>query len=157
MIDKNQVLLLAEERVNELNKGLYIVDLTISPSNSIYVEIDNENGPVAIADCISISRNIEHSLDRESMDFELQVSSAGLDRPLKHEKQFKKSIGKKVSILLVSGLEVEGTLSHCDEKVLHLAKEIVSPNDKSKKVKGIENIALEREQIKEVKRLVTFK
>jgi ribosome maturation factor RimP len=91
------------------------------------------------------------------MDFELQVSSAGLDRPLKHEKQFKKSIGKKVSILLVSGLEVEGTLSHCDEKVLHLAKEIVSPKDKSKKVKGIENIALEREQIKEVKRLVTFK
>ena len=90
MIDKNQVLLLAEERVNELNKGLYIVDLTISPTNSIYVEIDNENGPVAIADCISISRNIEHSLDRESMDFELQVSSAGLDRPLKHEKQFKK-------------------------------------------------------------------
>lgn len=157
MIDKNRVLWLAEERVNELNKGLYVVDLTISATNVIYVEIDNEHGPVAIADCISISRNIEHSLDREIMDFELHVSSAGLDRPLKHEKQFKKSVGKKVSIKLIAGTEVEGVLDYCDDKVLRLTKEILSKAEKSKKVKGIETVEIGREQIKEVKRLVTFK
>lgn len=157
MIDKNRILSLAEERVNELDKGLYIVDISVSPTNVIYVEIDNENGPVAIADCISISRNIEHSLDREIMDFELQVSSAGLDRPLKHEKQFIKSIGKKVSVRLASGSDIEGTLDSFDEKELYLSREILSKSGKNKKVAGIENVKFQREEIKEVKRIVTFK
>ena len=91
MIDKSLVLRLAEERIQELNRGLFIVDLTISTRNVINIELDREGGGVSIEDCISVSRNVEHNLDRESVDFELNVSSAGMDRPLRHEKQFIKN------------------------------------------------------------------
>ena len=41
MINKDKVIALVEERINELGNGLYIVELTISSANSIHVEIDN--------------------------------------------------------------------------------------------------------------------
>jgi len=48
MIDKNLVLSLAEERIQELNRGLFIVDLTISTRNVINIELDREGGGVSI-------------------------------------------------------------------------------------------------------------
>src|SRR5690554_744927 len=87
MLNKENIEKLALERINELDKGLFIVDISISPKNVIQVELDCEDGNVAILDCVSVSRNIEHNLDREEQDFELSVSSAGLDRPFRVLKQ----------------------------------------------------------------------
>ena len=90
-MDKNIILQLAQERIDSLDRGLFIVDITISASNVINIELDKEQGGVSIEDCISVSRNVEHNLNREVEDFELNVSSAGMDRPLRHEKQFHKN------------------------------------------------------------------
>lgn len=94
MLDKKIIKNLAEERINELNNGIYIVELTVSASNVIHVEIDKLKGGVSVEDCMSVSRNIEHNLDREKEDFELHVSSAGLDKPLRHINQYAKNIGQ---------------------------------------------------------------
>jgi ribosome maturation factor RimP len=83
MISKEKVLELIEERFNELNNGLFLVELAISKTNKIRVEIDKHQGGVSIQDCMSVSRNVEHNLDREDEDFEIEVTSAGLDKPLR--------------------------------------------------------------------------
>ena len=70
MIERKRIIELAQERIDELDKGLYIVDANVSPSNTINVEIDCLEGGVAIIDCMSISRNIEHNQE-EDVEFEL--------------------------------------------------------------------------------------
>ena len=73
MIKKDLITKLIDERIAELNNGLYVVELTISPSNVIRVELDKVSGGVTVTDCMSVSRNVEHNLDREEQDFELHV------------------------------------------------------------------------------------
>lgn len=49
--------------------------------------IDGDNG-VSINDCISVSRAIEHNLDREEEDFSLEVTSYGISLPLRVPRQY---------------------------------------------------------------------
>lgn len=65
--------LLAEALENR--PDLFLIDLTISSSNAICVILDGDNG-VSLNDCIEVSRQIEHNLDREEVDFSLEVASA---------------------------------------------------------------------------------
>jgi len=96
-----------EERAN----GLFIVELSISSRNVIRLELDKHEGGVTVEDCVSVSRNIEHNLDRETVDFELHVSSAGLDKPLRVHAQYVKNVGRGIEVKLKEGGEPhEGTL-----------------------------------------------
>ena len=64
--------------------------------------IDKEGG-ITVDDCEKISRAFEEILDREdyiSENYIFEVSSPGLDRPLKKEKDFERSVGKDVEIKL---------------------------------------------------------
>ncbi|KPJ98125.1 MAG: hypothetical protein AMK71_11920 [Nitrospira bacterium SG8_35_4] len=65
------------------------------------VYIDREGG-VTIDDCEAASREIEAVLDVEDpipYSYVLEVSSPGLDRPLKKPKDFKRFSGKKVRLV----------------------------------------------------------
>jgi ribosome maturation factor RimP len=75
---------------------------------------------VAIQDCINLSRHIEHSLDREQQDFELEVSSPGIDQPFRHERQYRKYAGQEVEIKLRNGLKHKGILSLQPENAISL-------------------------------------
>lgn len=158
MIDLQVVEKLALERIEELNRDLYIVDLKISSNNIISIELDRVKGSVSVDDCISVSRNIEHNLDREVTDFELNVSSAGLDKPLRHNNQFIKNIGKSVEVLLKSGESVTGVLVSNTTNNLNLKTEKkVRVDGKKKKEKVIENLNIKFQEIKEVKVKLSFK
>jgi ribosome maturation factor RimP len=157
MIDKSLVLRLAEERIQELNRGLFIVDLTISTRNVINIELDREGGGVSIEDCISVSRNVEHNLDRESVDFELNVSSAGMDRPLRHEKQFIKNTGRLLTFLKTDGVQVEGVLKSFHPSGFVVTVERKVKNEKNKNVIIEEELTLSANEIKEIKRVISFK
>ena len=64
------------------------------------VFIDKEGG-ITVDDCELVSRAFEETLDREdyiSENYIFEVSSPGLDRPLKKEKDFARSIGEEVEI-----------------------------------------------------------
>ena len=91
MIPKKRIIELAQERINELDNGNYLVDVSVSAKNVILVKMDNLNQGVSIKDCVSVSRNIEHNLDREKQDFELKVSSPGLDQPFMVHEQYLKN------------------------------------------------------------------
>jgi ribosome maturation factor RimP len=156
-MDKKRIIELAQERIDALNKGLFIVDISISATNVINVELDTEVGGVSIEDCISVSRNIEHNLDREQEDFELNVSSAGMDRPLRHIKQFVKNTGRKITVLKANGELIEATLVNYENDRFMLSVERVVKNEKNKKVSMVEELTLDRKEIKEIKRVISFK
>lgn len=66
----------------EADNSLFLIDFSIGQGNVIKVVIDGDNG-VSINDCISVSRAIEHNLDREEEDFSLEVTSYGISLPLR--------------------------------------------------------------------------
>lgn len=158
MINKVKVQELIDERISELNNGLFVVELSISSSNVITVELDKHEGGVSVNDCMSVSRNIEHNLDREQQDFELNVSSAGLDRPLRVLPQYIKNIGKTVKVVKTDGTKTEGTLIAANEEKITIEnskKETIE--GKKKKEVIVEQHELPFSNIKETKIVISFK
>ncbi len=142
----------------ELDNGLFIVHLNVSESGIINVEIDKYEGNVSMKDCMSVSRNVEHNLDREDEDFELHVSSAGLDRGLRVLPQYTKNIGRQVKVKLHEGGSVEGELtaaSHEQITVQTTRKEKIE--GKKKKETIIEDFTFTMDKIKETKIVISFK
>jgi ribosome maturation factor RimP len=156
MISKREIIKLAEERINELNNGNYLVAVHISAKNSIKVKMDNINQGVSIKDCVSVSRNIEHNLDREKEDFELQVSSPGLDQPFVVINQYLKNLGNKVTVTTKSNTVLIGELLEANKKEITL-KEIKIKKNTATKKKTIENIhQIMMSEIKETKLIISF-
>ena len=164
MITKDLVRKLAEERIMERDERIFIVDLSISPSNIIRLEIDKTEGNVTIEDCVSVSRNVEHNLDREAVDFELHVSSAGIDKPLRVFKQYPKNIGRDLEVVTKDKIKKTGTLVEVDEQKLVLMsteKRPVlnadgTPHPKKKEVVEIKEEVM-FSNIKEAKIVISFK
>ena len=158
MISKKTVLKLIDERIEELANGLFVVDLTISATNVIHVEIDKHEGNVSVSDCMSVSRNVEHNLDREEEDFELHVSSAGLDKPFRVPAQFAKNIGREVKVVMLDGTKKTGELKSANTKELVLeTTRNEKPEGKKKKELIVEQLVLPMDQIKETKIVISFK
>jgi ribosome maturation factor RimP len=138
MITKKLITDLAEERMAERDNGLFIVELTISSRNVIRLELDKHEGGVTVEDCVSVSRNIEHNLDRESQDFELHVSSAGLDKPLRVHAQYVKNIGRGLEVQVKSGEKLEGTLTAVNEETIVVSWEEKREIEGKKKKETVE-------------------
>ncbi|MNJ83110.1 Ribosome maturation factor RimP [compost metagenome] len=158
MISKQKVKELAEERIKDRDERLFIVELTISASNVIRLELDKTEGNVSIEDCMSVSRNIEHNLDREDADFELHVSSAGLDKPLRVHAQYVKNIGRDLDVKLKSKEKATGTLIAVDETgvVLKREEKQAVEGKKKKELVVIEN-KIAFSDINEAKIVISFK
>ena len=93
------------------------------------VYADKEGG-ITIDDCVTISRALEGKLDEEDFISEayiLEVSSPGLGRPLKRERDFARSIGAAVDVKLYQAVnqqkEYTGLLKAYDEKKVILELE----------------------------------
>lgn len=158
MINKKEITRLAQERIEELGKDLFIVEINISPKNVINVELESTEGGVTIEDCVSVSRNIEHNLDRETQDFELHVSSAGLDKPLRVHQQYVKNIGREVKTKLNSGEKLQGLLVSVNEQGFEIEqKRKERLEGKKKKVEVIEIFPVAFEDEKETKIIISFK
>ena len=158
MISKKKVEELIKERIEELDNGLFVVDLTISQSNFINVELDKHEGSVAVKDCMSVSRNIEHNLDREDEDFELSVSSAGLDKGFRVFAQYKKNIDRDVKVKFIEHGGVEGKMIEATEEY------IVIQTTKKERIEGrkkkeiiIEDHKIPMDTIKDTKVIISFK
>jgi ribosome maturation factor RimP len=78
-------------------------------------------GGVCIDDCERVSRELGHVLDAEDViaqRYDLEVSSPGLDRPLRTDREFRWAMGKRVRCALLDGREVEGRLALVDAERL---------------------------------------
>ena len=109
MINKEEILRLAEAHLEGSEN--FLVDLKVSSTNRITVLIDNMNG-ITIDACVAMSRAIEHNLDREKEDFELMVSSPGLEMPFTITRQYYKNEGRMVDVVDKQGKKFTGLLKN---------------------------------------------
>ena len=91
--------------------------------------VDKEGG-ITIDDCEIVSRALSDLLDAEDYieeNYILEVSSPGLDRPLKKEKDFARSIGKDVELKLFKAVnkqkEFAGVLKAYDAETVTIEME----------------------------------
>lgn len=100
------------------NPALFLIDFTVGNDNTIRVILDGDEG-VNLQDCMNVSRAIEHNLDREEVDFSLEVTSAGATSPLQLPRQFRKNIGRKLAVRTNEN-EFEGTLTEATDDTITL-------------------------------------
>lgn len=148
MINKDLIEKLVNEKLAETDS--FLVNLSVSPDNKITVHIDNDAG-LPISECVNLSRHIEAHLNRDEEDYELQVSSPGLDNPLRMFRQYRKNIGRPVEVLLADGKKIEGKLMAATEDAI----EVLPRNSHPKR--PAENIKINTQQIKQTKLVITFK
>ncbi|MFN8770227.1 MAG: ribosome maturation factor RimP [Neisseriaceae bacterium] len=119
--------------MNKLNKilektipglGFELVDFEITPNRTIIVYIDKPGG-ITIDDCEVVSRHLSNLLLVEEIDYNrLEISSPGLERPLKKLADFTRFCGSKVKIKtidLINGQKVfQGTVKQVDDNNISL-------------------------------------
>lgn len=155
MITNAQIQELIADRLVE--KNCFIVYLDVKPGNNIQLELDSPNG-LSISDCIDFSRQIEHNLDREAEDFELHVSSPGLDKPLRVFQQYQKNIGRDIKVVLLDDKKVEGKLEEVNESEIKLTYTLTEKIEgKKKKLKKIVEEIIPFTNIKETTIIISFK
>lgn len=155
MIDKTLLIDLTEAYLKESSN--YLVDLILGADNAITIEIDNNQG-VDISDCVALSRHLESKLDRETEDFELTVTSAGLTSPLKTARQYKKYEGKEVEVLSKTGQKVTGQLRSSDDNGFTITvTRKVKPEGEKRKTEVQEDIHFGYNEVKHTKYLIRFK
>lgn len=111
MIDKTLLTRTVEDAIADTD--IFIVDIKVSPSNEIVVELDSASG-LDIDTCADITRKIESVFDRDAEDYELEVGSAGLTAPFKVIGQYIKNIGNEIEVLTDDGHKYKGILKTVD-------------------------------------------
>lgn len=91
----------------------FLVSLRIKPTNNIKVFIDGDEG-ITIEKCVRFNRRLYKMIEEAAMypegDFSLEVSSPGIDEPLKLHRQYNKNIGRDLGITFNDGSVKEGKL-----------------------------------------------
>lgn len=109
MIEKDHITELVREYIK--NTPLFLVAVKVSASGRITVLADTMKG-ITIDECVSLHRFIESKLDRDKEDYELQVSSPGLDMPFMVESQYFKNEGRNVEVIDNGGEKFNGKLKN---------------------------------------------
>ncbi len=91
----------------------FLVSLKIKPTNNVKVYLDGDNG-LPIEKCVYFNRQLYKLLDESGLfppgEYSLEVSSAGVDEPLKMHRQYNKNIGRLVEVIFADGTRKEGKL-----------------------------------------------
>jgi len=145
---------IVKDLVNDFidKKAIFLVDVKVSTANRITVLVNKPSG-ITIDECAMISRHIETNLDRNREDYELNVSSPGLNMPFRVREQYEMSIGKPVEVIDNQGKTTRGILM----KVEGERFEIESEKTTIGKKKETQELAFNFNEIKTVKEVISFK
>jgi ribosome maturation factor RimP len=131
-----------EQRVNRLietEPDVFLVEVRIKPTNNIKVFLDADNG-ISIDRLVQFNRKLYRQIEEEQVfpnnDFSLEISSPGLDEPLKLNRQYKKNIGRFVEVMKADGTITEGKLISSEEDQVVIEEE----KGKGKKKEMIQHI-----------------
>ncbi|MEC5147893.1 Ribosome maturation factor RimP [Chitinophaga sp. 180180018-2] len=126
--------------IREIAEGLlvdhpdnFLVDIRIKPTNNIKLFLDGDKG-VPVATLVSFNRQLYPLLEAAALfpdnDFSLEVSSPGLDEPLKLHRQYLKNIGRKVEVTLLDGSVKEGTLLAVTDDAINIEELVGKKKEK---------------------------
>ena len=150
MIEKQHVQLVVDEFIK--GTGLFLVAVKVSSSNRITVLADKNEG-ITIDECAAIHRHVENSLNRDIEDFELQVSSPGLDLPFGVIEQYFKNEGRKVEVIDNEGSKLAGKLKNVTAGGFELETEVKVKG----KTKELKDVSFNFDQIKSTRVILTIK
>jgi ribosome maturation factor RimP len=150
MVEKQNIQRLVEEFIK--GTGLFLVAVKVSSANRITVLADKNDG-ITIDECAAMHRHIEKNLDRDKEDFELQVSSPGLDLPFGVIEQYFKNEGRKVEVIDNEGSKYSGKLKNVTEGGFELETEMKIKG----KTKELKDVSFNFEQIKSTRVILTIK
>jgi len=154
-MDKGIVKSLLDNALQE-NTDLFLIELSFLADNRIYVEVDGDKG-VSLKECIRISREIEHNLDREEEDFSLEVTSPDVANPLKVKRQYVKNINRILDVKLKDNSTVQGELKSVNENEIELEWKAREPKPIGKgKVTVVKNATIQFDDILEAKVKIIF-
>lgn len=104
----------------------FLVEVRIKPANNIKVFIDSDEG-IPLSELVQYNRRLYKQLEESALfpdgDFSLEVSSPGLDEPLKLLRQYKKNVGRYVEITLLDATKKEGKLLGSTEEAIEIETE----------------------------------
>lgn len=135
--------------------NLFIVDFRILPKNRIVLLLDGDQG-VGIDECAKVSRHVSHRMEEENViegAHTLEVSSPGVDYPLKFQRQYPQHIGRTLGVRLNDGKEYEGKLLKVDGEYISIEAKI---KEKGKKKVNLEEMSFALNNIKEAKIKIIF-
>ena len=99
-------------------EDMFLVSVRIKPTNNIKVYLDADAG-LSIDKCVKINRAMYRTIEEEGWypdgNFSLEVSSPGIDEPLKLNRQYKKNIGRNVEVTMVDETKLQGKLVIVEE------------------------------------------
>jgi len=149
MITKDHIRKLAETYIS--GTGIFLVDVRLSSTGRITVLIDRNEG-LTIDDCARLSRQISNELGDEGGDYELNVSSPGLDMPLLVPRQFMKNEGRIVDVITNDGERFKGTMMNVTSGGFDLKMETKVRKEITETVRSFNF-----EDVKSVKVIISFK
>jgi ribosome maturation factor RimP len=134
------------EELASLNLGkpeFFIVETQVSGNSGmrkITVLVDGDNG-ISVEDCALLSRKLGDAIEAENLidsQYILEVSSPGVDYPLKSQRQFKKNKGRKLTVTLKDDKVKKGKLEEVKEESIIILEEINEKGaGKGKKIKFV--------------------
>lgn len=146
---------LVTDKVNELTEGsaLFLVEVKLKPTNNIKVYLDGDQG-LNIEACTKINRALYKMIEEAALypegDFSLEVSSPGLDEPLRFFRQYTKNIGRTVEVTLIEEDQIHlGVLLEATEAEITLEKKLP-------KNKGVEKVVIPFDTIKKTVVQIVF-
>jgi ribosome maturation factor RimP len=138
-------------------RDLFLVEVNVRPVNKIVVFLDSIKG-VTLEECMAIHRFLESKMDRNVEDYDLEISSPGLDKPLKLPVQFEKNKGRMLEVVKTDGIKVTGKLVGLSDGLIRLEIDVKVKDAKTGKKKTIETIqSLRPEEIKTAKVVISLK
>lgn len=154
-MDKEKIKDLVHDAVAQ-NQELFITELTFLSDNKIFVEVDGDHG-IPLKECIRISREVEHNLDRDVEDFSLEVTSPDVSNPLKIKRQYKKNINRILKIKLQDNSAIEGVLTRVAEDEIELEWKAREPKPVGKgKITVVKKATIPYKNILEAKVKIIF-
>jgi ribosome maturation factor RimP len=134
---------------------LFLIEMSITDDNKVKIVIDGDRG-VSVEDCMFISRAIEHNLDREEIDFALEVASAGATAPIVNIRQYNKNIGRNLEVKTASG-KIEAILKGVSGEGISLEWKVREPKPLGKgKVTVKKEAVIAYSDIVEAKVMIKF-
>lgn len=107
------------ELLLEKDTAYFLVEVRIAPGNNIKIFLDGDSG-ITIDKCVAVNRGLYKQIEEDHLfsdgDFSLEVSSPGLDEPLRLYRQYKKNIGRFIEVVLLDGTKKEGKMVAVDNQ-----------------------------------------
>lgn len=117
----------------------FCVNLKIKPTNNIKVYVDGDQG-ISIEKCVMFNRELYKIIEEAALfpegEFSLEVSSPGIDEPLKLHRQYVKNVGRLVEVVRNDDTIVEGKLTQVTDSALVL--QTTEGKGKKKETKELE-------------------